>query len=63
MEGAPRTYRLSRVQAAEVLDAHLAVIARVNPRLNAIVTLTADLARAQADHADRAAARDFFHIY
>ena len=29
----------------EVLDAHLAVIARVNPKLNAIVTLAADQAR------------------
>jgi amidase len=32
----------------EVLDAHLAVIARVNPKLNAIVTLVADQAREQA---------------
>ena len=35
----------------EVLDAHLAVIARVNPKLNAIVTLVADAARASAERA------------
>ena len=33
------------VSPVEVLDAHLAVIARVNPKLNAIVTLVADQAR------------------
>ena len=32
----------------EVLDAHLAVIRRINPELNAIVTLVEDSARAQA---------------
>src|SRR5712692_7693036 len=32
----------------EVLDAHLAVIARVNPKLNAIVTLVAEQAGQQA---------------
>jgi Asp-tRNA(Asn)/Glu-tRNA(Gln) amidotransferase A subunit family amidase len=30
------------VSPVEVLDAHLATIARVNPKLNAIVTLVAD---------------------
>ena len=39
-----------------MLDAHLEVIARVNPRLNAIVTLAADQAREQARAAE--AARD-----
>ena len=34
------------VSPVEVLDAHLAAIARVNPKLNAIVTLAADQARA-----------------
>src|SRR5262249_44759612 len=38
----------------EVLDAHLAVIARVNPRLNAIVTLAAEPARRQAQAAETA---------
>src|SRR6202171_2520949 len=33
------------VSPVEVLDAHLATIARVNPKLNAIVTLVADAAR------------------
>ena len=36
------------VSPIEVLDAHLAVIERVNPRLNAFVTLAADAARRQA---------------
>src|SRR5713226_5921817 len=41
----------------EVLDAHLAVIARVNPKLNAIVTLVADAARASAKDAEGAVMR------
>ncbi len=41
----------------EVLDAHLAVIARVNPKLNAIVTLVADKARAAAQAAEAAVMR------
>jgi amidase len=36
------------VSPLEVLDAHLAVVARVNPKLNAMVTLAADQAKAQA---------------
>jgi amidase len=40
--------RSRAVSPVEVLDAHLAVIARANPRLNAIVTLAADAARQQA---------------
>jgi Asp-tRNA(Asn)/Glu-tRNA(Gln) amidotransferase A subunit family amidase len=36
------------VSPVEVLDAHLAVIARVNPKLNAVVTLATDAARQQA---------------
>jgi amidase len=38
----------------EVLDAHLAAIARLNPVLNAIVTLAADQAREAARAAERA---------
>ena len=41
----------------EVLDAHLAVIARVNPKLNAIVTLAADAARKQAQAIETAVMR------
>src|SRR5882724_11048232 len=41
----------------EVLDAHLAVIARVNPKLNAIVTLVADQARVSAQAAEAAVMR------
>jgi amidase len=43
------------VSPVEVLDAHLAVIARVNPKLNAIVTLVADGARVLAQQAEAAA--------
>jgi amidase len=45
------------VSPVEVLDAHLATIARVNPRLNAIVTLVADAAREQAKYAEAAVLR------
>jgi amidase len=41
----------------EVLDAHLKTIERVNPKLNAIVTLVADAARAAALKAEAAAMR------
>jgi amidase len=52
-----RLLRSRQVSAVEVLDAHLAVIEERNPALNAIVTLSPELARAQAEAADRAAAR------
>lgn len=45
------------VSAAEVTRAHLETIERVNPRVNAIVTLTAEQALADADAADAALAR------
>jgi amidase len=45
------------VSPVDVLDAHLAVIARVNPKLNAIVTLVADKARQAARAAEDAAMR------
>jgi amidase len=45
------------VSPLEVLDAHLAVIARVNPKLNAIVTLAADQAKAQARATESAVMR------
>jgi amidase len=45
------------VSAREVMEAHLARIARVNPALNAIVTLHADQALAAADRADDAQRR------
>jgi amidase len=43
-----------------VLEAHALQIARVNPQVNAIVTLALDPARAQARRADQAAARGEF---
>ena len=45
------------VSPVEVIDAHLATIARVNPALNAIVTLVADAARAKAKEAEAAGQR------
>ena len=55
-----RQLRARKVSAREVLDLHLDAIARRNPELNAIVTFTPELARTQADAADRAAAHGKF---
>ncbi len=51
--------RLARkqVSAREVMTAHLARIERVNPKINAIVTLVADQAMANAAKADETIAR------
>ncbi|MFT4120872.1 amidase [Bradyrhizobium sp.] len=46
--------RSRRVSPVEVLEAHLAVIARLNPSLNAIVTLATEEARAAARLAETA---------
>ena len=46
-----------QVSAREVMEAHLARIERVNPRINAIVTLVAERAMAGAKAADEAQAR------
>lgn len=48
--------RAKKVSAMEVLEAHLKQIERVNPIVNAIVTLVPDLARAAAKRADEALA-------
>jgi amidase len=52
-----RRIRAREVSAVEVLDAHLAQIDRVDPFVNAIVTLLPERARAQAEAADAALAR------
>ena len=49
-----RLIRTRAVSPVEVLDAHLEVIERLNPKLNAIVTLAADKARAAARRAEDA---------
>jgi amidase len=49
--------RQRQVSATEVLEAHLAQIARYNPPLNAIVTLDEERARTRAKEADTAMAR------
>ncbi len=49
--------RRRSVSPVEVLDAHLSVIERINPTLNAIVTLAADHARAAARAAEVAIMR------
>ncbi|MCP4099971.1 MAG: amidase [Lentisphaerae bacterium] len=41
------------VSSKEVVDAYLDRIAEVNPKLNAVVHVSADEARKQADHADK----------
>ncbi|WP_163505530.1 amidase [Fodinicola acaciae] len=52
--------RARELSAREVLDAHLARIERVNPTVNAIVTLVADQAMAKAAEADKLAASGEF---
>ncbi|MEO7908258.1 MAG: amidase [Roseiflexaceae bacterium] len=52
-----RRMRTKQLSAAELLEAHLAQIDRVNPRVNAIITLVAEQALAQARAADAALAR------
>jgi amidase len=47
-----RRIRDRELSAREVTEAHLARIEAVNPRINAIVTLTADRALREADEAD-----------
>ena len=49
--------RRKQVSAREVMEAHLARIARVNPRVNAIVTLVPERAMAAAKQADEHQAR------
>lgn len=49
--------RKKQVSAREVLEAHLTRIERVNPKVNAIVTLVPDMARAWAKAADEQQAR------
>ncbi|MGI8743773.1 MAG: amidase [Bryobacteraceae bacterium] len=52
-----RNLRSKKLSAAEILTAHLNQIERVNPKVNAIVTLVADQAMEQACAADRSLAR------
>jgi amidase len=49
--------RSKKLSSRTIVEAHLEQIARVNPKLNAVVQLTADTARKQADEADAALAR------
>src|SRR5215510_2662303 len=49
--------RSREVSAREVMEAHLAQIEQVNPRVNAIVTLLPERALEQSDAADAALAR------
>ena len=55
-----RRIRAREISAREVLEAHLERIAQVNPRVNAIVTLVEEEARAQALKLDEAAAHGEF---
>ena len=49
--------RQKQVSAREVMTAHLAQIERINPKVNAIVTLVADRAMADAARADEMTAK------
>ena len=52
--------RRKELSAREVLDAHLKQIERVNPKVNAIVTLLPEQARERAQQADESAAKGQF---
>src|SRR5271169_1208362 len=52
-----RLIRERAVSPVEVLDAHLAAIAEINPKLNAIVTLAAEQAQDAARRSERAVAK------
>ena len=52
-----RRIRAKEVSATEAMEAHLVQIERVNPKVNAVVTLTAEEAMARARAADEALAR------
>ena len=52
LASAGKALRDKAVSARELTDAHLDAIARLNPGLNALITVTEDLARVQADAAD-----------
>ena len=49
--------RGKQLSSKSVVEAHLEQIAKVNPKLNAVVQLTAETARKEADEADAALAR------
>jgi amidase len=49
--------RSKQLSSKSIVDAHLEQIAKVNPKLNAVVQITADSARKEADEADAALAR------
>ena len=53
-----RLLRLKKLSARELLAAHLKQIERINPKVNAIVTLVPDLALAAAQRADDSPSRD-----
>ncbi|MFL6282052.1 MAG: amidase [Pyrinomonadaceae bacterium] len=52
-----RAIRQKEVSSSEVVEAHLARIAEVNPKVNAVVLLTEEAARARAKEADEALSR------
>jgi amidase len=55
-----RRIRRKELSSREVLEAHLRQIEKVNPQVNAIITLVADRALEQAKLADESAARNRF---
>src|SRR5205085_11776983 len=55
--GLARAIRRKEVSSSEVVEAYLARISEVTPRVNAVVLLTEEAARARAKEADEALAR------
>ncbi|MBI3684345.1 MAG: amidase [Acidobacteria bacterium] len=55
-----RRIRSKQLSSREALEAHLRQIERINPKVNAIVTLVAEQAMARARQADEAAAKGRF---
>lgn len=55
-----RALRARELSAGEMVDACLARIDEVNPRINAVVQIASETARAQADELDKLAARGEF---
>ena len=57
LAGARAALRARQISARELTEAYLGAIEALNPRLNAFITVTPELARRQADAADTALAR------
>ena len=59
--GQARLIRERKIGSTELIEAHLRRIERVNPRLNAVAELLAEMAMAEARAADNGEARGALH--